>query len=192
MQHTASESSDALIEETVYSADEPSLDELKATIRTLQTENSRYKQAVQTANQEISFSQNRLHELEKQLANCKQEIADLGSLLFKDAGPSVTLGINFPYRTASQIVIYGGSGQWLTDMKAKLPDITFHDHFSKGQVNQLRRASMVWLQTNGLSYGEYKTIVQELGKYSLAVRYFSGTDVSACAAQLVQADIASC
>lgn len=188
IQHTASESS----EETIFNTDGQSVEELKATIRALQAENSRYKQAAQTANLELSAARNRLNELEKQAASCKQEISDLGSLLFEDFGTPMKLGVNFPYRTASHIVIYGGSGQWLTEMKAKLPDITFHDRFSKGQADQLRRASMVWLQTSGMSLSEYKTILQELRKHALPVRYFSGTDVTACAAQLVQADIASC
>ena len=188
MQHTASEPS----EESTTNTDGQSAEELKAMIRSLQAENSRYKQAAQTANLELSAARNRLNEMETQAASCKQEIADLGSLLFEDFGTPMKLGVNFPYRTASHIVIYGGSGQWLTEMKAKLPDITFHDRFSKGQADQLRRASMVWLQTSGMSHREYKTILQELRKHALPVRYFSGTDVSACAAQLVQADIASC
>ena len=130
--------------------------------------------------------------LEKQLAGQGQEISDLRQLLFGSKGSTAPLGIHFPYRTGSHIIVFGGAEPWLNQMKEKLPDITFLEGVRKDLLSQLRKADMIWLQTDGMSRDVYQSIIREVSKHNLSLRYFSNAVVADCADQLINADIASC
>ena len=174
------------------SIEDESVESLKDTISSLRSEINRYKQAVQDASQIIKTNKDRLSEMEKQVSFNKQELADLSSLVFGIQDTDRYLGINFPYRTASRIISFGGDPDWLNQMKAKLPDVLFSDRISRGTTDIYKKADVVWIQTAGISYIDYQNIVREMRRFNIPVRYFSSTNVSNCAAQLVKADIASC
>ncbi|MGN1154860.1 MAG: hypothetical protein ACI4TK_01645 [Agathobacter sp.] len=169
-----------------------SIESLKEMISSLRAEIRYYKQTVQSVNQELMTEKNRIRKMEKQAAVNKQELEDMGSLIFGIQDTGFSLGISFPYRTASHIIVFGGELSWRNEIKAKLPDILFFDRITKSNCDALRKADMVWIQITGTSYSEYLNIVLEIRKYGIPVRYFSCPSSSACATQLVKADIASC
>lgn len=171
---------------------EESVESLKDTISSLRSEINRYKQAVQDANQIIKINKDRITEMETQVSVSKQELSDLSSLIFGVQDTDRSLGINFPYRTASRIICFGGDPDWLKEMKAKLPDVLFSARISRGTADIYKKTDVVWIQTAGISYSDYQNIVHEMRRFHIPVRYFSSTNVSNCAAQLVKADIASC
>ena len=49
----------------------------------------------------------------------------------------------------------------------------------------IRRADVVWIQTNAISHGYYYKIIDEVRKYDVRVRYFSYASAQKCAEQIV-------
>ena len=172
--------------------EDESVESLKDTISSLRSEITRYKQAVQDANQVIKTNKDRISAMEKQASGNRQELTDLSSLVFGVQDTDHTLGINFPYRTASRVISFGGDTDWQNEMKAKLPDVLFSDRLLKGTTDIYKKEDVVWIQTAGISYSEYQIIVREMRRFNIPVRYYLSTNVSNCASQLVKADIASC
>ena len=53
----------------------------------------------------------------------------------------------------------------------------------------IRRADVIWIQTNALSHAYFYKIIDEARKHHVPVRYFSYASAGKCAEQLVRADM---
>lgn len=168
------------------------LNELQEQVIALKAELSHCRQMLQDANAEVSAVKKRHSEIQKQSANRELELLDMARIVFGSGESKFSLGVKFPYRTASHIIVFGANSNWICEMNDKLPDVIFFDRFIKGSSETLRNADVAWIQTNEMSFDEYQRIIAELKKHHVPVRYFTDKQVSVCAAQLVNADIASC
>lgn len=169
-----------------------SVEELQEQVTLLKEELSQYKQALQNASAEIKAEKDRNAQLQNRLTHRDLELQDLRNILFGIEDASFSLGIKFPYRTASQIVVFSGDPSWVGKMKAQLPDVLFFLQVSKGNPNALRTADTIWIQPRDLPYREYQRIIAQAETFDTPIRIFPSTDVSACAALLARADISSC
>jgi len=128
--------------------------------------------------------------LQQEEANTAQELTDLRDLVFHqqenmylDNEPDDQ--ISFPYHTQNRIVVFGGHETWSREMRPKLPDVRFVDRTMVPNADMIRRADVVWIQTNAISHGYYYKIIDEVRKYDVRVRYFSYASAQKCAEQIV-------
>lgn len=166
----------------------------QAQIRSLQEEVKRLKQVAYEAGREAQDQKARYDALAQKAATDAQELHDLRELIFNqqaneygDEKPAQT--IQFPYRTSSKIVVFGGHDSWTKEIKPKLPDVRFIHREMVPNTDMIRRADVVWIQTNALSHSFYYKIIDEARKHGIPVRYFAYASAVKCAEQLVNEDI---
>lgn len=80
---------------------------------------------------------------------------------------------------------FGGHDSWLREIKFKLPDVRFmSDDISSPEI--IKRADVVWIQTNCIGHKSYNIIIDLARKYSRKVRYFAYASATKCAEQVVE------
>lgn len=161
-------------------------------VQTLQAELIRCREALQNAVTELNVEQKRHSELLERVSRRDQEIQDLCHAVFHTSDRNSTLGVKFPYRTASQIVVFGTDKLWLKQMEAMLPDIVFLERWSRDAVDLIRKADVVWIQPEHMSHGDFRSIMTEVRKFDGTLRLFPNSTISECATMLAKADIATC
>lgn len=167
-----------------------SAEDLKKQLAELRTENKRLKREAYDANRALKDEKKRYESLEQRLDNDAQELADLRELAFhyqeglrEDEEGSEN--ISFPYSTTRRIVVFGGHDSWSREIKHKLPDVRFIDREMVPNAELIRRADVVWIQTNSICHTFFYKIIDEVRKYDIPVRYFSFASATKCAEQLV-------
>ena len=63
--------------------------------------------------------------------------------------------------------------------------VRFVDRTTVPNADMIRRADVLWIQTNAISHGYYYKIIDEVRKYDVRVRYFSYASAQKCAEQIV-------
>lgn len=174
--------------------DSATVEELKAKIATLQDELSHLKNLSYEAGRQVRDEKKRYEELERQTAHDRLELADLRELVFnqqenlyQDDTPAKD--ITYPYQTERRIVVFGGHDSWAREIKPKLPGVRFVDRDMLPNLEMIRRADVVWIQSNALSHAFYYRIIDEVRKYNIPLRYFSYASATKCAEQIVREDM---
>jgi len=172
-------------------------EELKARIAELKKQLEHAKKTAYDASREIREQKKQQEKLEKKLAMEQQELADLRELVFhqqeniyQDAAADEN--ITFPYKTTLRTVVFGGHDSWAREIKPKLPDVRFIDREMLPNSDMIRRADVVWIQTNALSHAFFYKIIDEVRKHNVPLRYFSYASATKCAEQLVKYDAENC
>ena len=120
----------------------------------------------------------------------RQELADLREVVFNQQNgaeeeKAEESKISFPYHTSRRLVAFGGHDSWLREIKFKLPDVRFmSDDISSPEI--IKRADVVWIQTNCIGHKSYNIIIDLARKYSRKVRYFAYASATKCAEQVVE------
>ena len=191
--HQSRREPDQAIQETVVN-EGTSSEELTSQITALQNENSQLKSRLYEAEKQFRDSKKLQNSMEQQAELDRQELADLRELVFHqqenlylDETPSPD--ITFPYNTKRRIVVFGGHETWAKEMKPKLPNVRFIDREMVPNVDIIRRADTIWIQTNAIAHPFYYKITDEARKYGIPVRYFSFAGSVKCAEQIVKEDL---
>ena len=146
----------------------------------------------------ISFKSSFGHSPEEALAQEKtqakadrRELAALREMLFlrenaDSAGGAVSFSL--PCEVKRRLVVYGGHETWRKAMKGYLTgDIRYMD---KEQAiidrSVIRNADMVWIQSNALSHRQYYTVIDEVRKTGVPVKYFLYASARKCAEQVAE------
>jgi len=168
-------------------------------IEKLKKELAQLKEQAKKANYSLSRENRELKEkLEKAEAasvEMTQELADLREIVFNQQNESkqqsgaeeksAEMKITFPYHTTQRIVAFGGHDSWLREIKFKVPDVRFMgEDISSPEV--IRRADVVWIQTNCIGHKTYYNIIDLARKYGRKVRYFKYASATKCAEQVVE------
>lgn len=106
--------------------------------------------------------------------------------MYQDETPAKD--ITFPYKTERHIVVFGGHDSWVREIKLKLPHVRFIDREMLPNTEIIRRADVVWIQSNALYHAFYYRIIDEVRKYNIPLRYFFYASATKCAAQIVRED----
>lgn len=115
-----------------------------------------------------------------------QELLELRDLIYKFQNSSVeseepeTL-VSFPYRTKQRVVVFGGHATWLKVIVKLLPNVKFIDPYADPDVNTIRNADVVWLQTNAMSHNKYNKIMEIVRLKKIPVKYFAYASAEKCA-----------
>ena len=159
----------------------------------LKKELAQLKEQAKKANYTLSRENRELKEkLEKSEAaagEMTQELADLREIVFNQQSgaeeKTVEVKITFPYHTTRRILAFGGHDSWLREIKFKVPDVRFMgEDISSPEI--IRRADVVWIQTNCIGHKSYYNIIDLARKYDRKVRYFKYASASKCAEQIVE------
>ena len=169
-------------------------DDLEAENEKLKAELTKMRKQAKEANYNLS-RQNRelkdqLEKASETMGEMRQELADLRDVVFNQQNmveeeKAEESKITFPYHTTRRIVAFGGHDSWLREIKFKLPDVRFmSDDISSPEI--IKRADVVWIQTNCIGHKSYYTIIDLARKYGRKVRYFAYASATKCAEQVVE------
>ena len=85
--------------------------------------------------------------------------------------------ISFPYQTIKRTVIFGGHHTFLKEIRK-----------NAFNVDIIRNADVVWVQTNCISHTQYARILKTVRSYGTQLCYFSCASARKCAVQIVEED----
>jgi hypothetical protein len=137
------------------------VDELKAQVIALKEELSQYRQALQDAANKNNAGTNQKAQLQRQLSHRDYLIHDLSNVVFNSKLPINPNAGHFPYRIASNYVVFSTDESWLNNMHAKLPDILFFSKLTKANCKTIRTADTIWIQPKDMTFDEYRYILAE-------------------------------
>ena len=161
--------------------------------RLLQQEIKRLKKALYEAGRTVSDEKKRIEQERLAAEQEHKELADLRELVFNQQenlyeDEAVSESIRFPCETKHRIVVFGGHESWAREIKPKLPDVRFVDREALPNAEMIRKADVVWIQTNALAHKHFYKIIDEVRKYHIPLRYFTYASAAKCAEQLVLED----
>lgn len=160
----------------------------------LKSELAKLRKQAKEANYNLSRENRELKDqLEKAsetVGEMRQELADLRDVVFnqqnvEEEEKTTQTKVTFPYHTNRRIVAFGGHDSWLREIKFKLPDVRFmSDYISSPEI--IKRADVVWIQTNCIGHKSYYNIIDLARKYGCKVRYFAYASATKCAEQVIE------
>ncbi len=147
------------------------------------------KKANYTLSRENRELKEKLEKSEAAVGEMTQELADLREIVFNQQSgteeKAAEVKITFPHHTTRRILAFGGHDSWLREIKFKVPDVRFMgEDISSPEI--IRRADVVWIQTNCIGHKSYYNIIDLARKYDRKVRYFKYASASKCAEQIVE------
>ena len=161
-------------------------EKLKAELANLRKQAKEANYNLSRENRELK---DQLEKMEAGAGELRQELADLREVVFNQQNgaeeeKAEESKISFPYHTSRRLVAFGGHDSWLREIKFKLPDVRFmSDDISSPEI--IKRADVVWIQTNCIGHKSYNIIIDLARKYSRKVRYFAYASATKCAEQVV-------
>ena len=174
--------------------DEAVTEDLASENEKLKAELAKLRKQAKEANYNLSREnrelKDQLEKMEAGAGELRQELADLREVVFhQQSGAEEEKAeeskISFPYHTSRRLVAFGGHDSWLREIKFKLPDVRFmSDDISSPEI--IKRADVVWIQTNCIGHKSYNIIIDLARKYSRKVRYFAYASATKCAEQVVE------
>ena len=162
-------------------------EKLKAELANLRKQAKEANYNLSRENRELK---DQLEKMEAGAGELRQELADLREVVFNQQNgaeeeKAEESKISFPYHTSRRLVAFGGHDSWLREIKFKLPDVRFmSDDISSPEI--IKRADVVWIQTNCIGHKSYNIIIDLARKYSRKVRYFAYASATKCAEQVVE------
>ena len=185
---------DEYMEEDVIAEQGALIAELQEQIALLKKENSRLKSDILDAERKAQNADKKYEELEQQTRHDRQELADLRELVFNQQNDLFEdkTSVNefaFPYQTKQRIVVFGGHDSWVKEIKLKLPNVRFVGRTTTTNVDMIRKADVVWIQSNAIPHGLFYKIINEVRKVDVPLRYFSFASATKCAKQIVKDDV---
>ncbi len=133
-----------------------------------------------------------LQEEEKRALQDRMELSGLRDTLFhmkQDQDPEEWIPekeIQFPWQVRRRVLIFGGHDTWSKAIRPLLPGARFFDRESLPDLNAIKGADVVWIQSNALSHKFYYRIIDTARKEDIPVRYFGFASARKCAEQLVE------
>ena len=100
----------------------------------------------------------------------------------------VSQGIQFPYQARQRTVVFGGSDNWLKAIRPLLPGVNFIRRDISPSADLIRRADIVWIQTNYIAHSYYYKVAEIARNSDVPIRYFTCTNAARCAERLAAAD----
>ena len=155
------------------------------------------RKALHEAEQGMRQLQERLQSVEADALRDRAELSQLRETLFelraREGQPEneAEAEIEFPYQTKRRIVAFGGHDTWRKAIRPMLPDVRFFDREMLPDINSIKSADVVWIQTNAISHKFYYRIIDTARKEGIPVRYFGFASARKCAEQLAVDEMAA-
>lgn len=173
-----------------------SYDELAEKLKQAQVENKKLRTSLHESEKTSRETRKELAYVKSSAEMDHRELADLRELIFNqeneeecEADVSVVDESVFPYDVQKETVIFGGHETWLKAIRPMLSgNIRFMDKDINFNVNVIRNAEIVWIQSNAMSHSQYYRIVDVARQYKKPVRYFTYASAAKSALQVLKAD----
>lgn len=142
--------------------------------------------------------QEQLLEEERQSARERMELNQLRDVLYRiksgeEQGERQTEAvIELPWQVTRRVLVFGGHDTWLKAIRPMLPGARFFEKESLPDLNALKNADVVWIQSNAISHKFFCRVIHAARKANIPVRYFGFASARKCAEQLVLDEIAEC
>lgn len=155
------------------------------------------QKALHDAEQDKRQLQEQIQGMETATLRDRAELSQLRETLFalrsKEDHPegAAEAEIEFPWRTRRRIIAFGGHDTWLKAIRPMLPDVRFVDREMLPDINIIKAADAVWIQSNALSHKFYYRVIDTARKEDIPVRYFGFASAKKCAEQLVVDEMAA-
>ena len=167
------------------------LEFLKSDNRRLREKNSTLLQSLKELRQIRQLQQARAERLSDALELQRKELADLREKVFLLENHDLKeepedQSIKYPYHTTGRILSFGGHPSWIKEMKKRLPEVVFIAPDTLPNVDLIRGADTVWIQTNCISHSDYFKIMDTVKDSGIQIRYFVWAGANKCAEQLVK------
>lgn len=167
---------------------------LQNEVAQLKTEIKRMKRGLYEAEKASREAQTEIAALQQKSKEEKQELADLREIVFRqeneiEEATETESDISLPYEVQARTVVFGGHDTWAKAIKPMLTGkIRFVDRAMQPNADLIRRASVVWLQSNSMSHHTYYAIMNIVRANNIPLRYFTFASAEKCALQLAEAD----
>ena len=141
--------------------------------------------------------QEQLRTVEEDALRDRAELSQLRETLFelrsREGMPEekAEAEITFPWQGEHRIVVFGGHDTWRKAIRPMLPDVRFFDREMLPDINVVKSADVVWIQTNAISHKFYYRIIDTARKENIPVRYFGSASARKRAEQLVTNELAA-
>ena len=155
------------------------------------------RKALHEAEQGMRQLQERIQALEVDALRDRAELSQLRETLFalssKENQPEELpeTEIEFPCQTKRRIVAFGGHDTWRKAIHPMLPGVRFFDREMLPDVNAIRGADVIWIQSNAISHKFYYRVIDTARKENIPVRYFGFASARKCAEQLALDEMAA-
>ncbi|MGN1136328.1 MAG: hypothetical protein ACI4SF_08930, partial [Oscillospiraceae bacterium] len=172
-----------------------SVDTLKSIISEKSDEIVRLKAALHKAENELK---NEKKKSEKTLSDSemeRRELSELRELIYnlqnntEEETQSGSEEIELPYTAQSNIVIFGGHASWLRAFRPLIKNVRIIDPYTNPDINLIRNADVVWMQTNAMPHSFYNKIMDIVRLRKIPVKYFAYASAEKCARQLAADDM---
>jgi len=169
-------------------------EDLKKVVSEKNKEIEDLKKEVYFAVKKVAELENKIYGMKEQAESDNQELLELRELIYKiqnSSGEEESVqesSISFPYRTRARVVVYGGHATWLKVIVKLLPNVKFIDPYADPDVNTIRNADVVWMQTNAMQHNKYNKIMEIVRIKKIPVKYFAYASAEKCAVQVVEYD----
>jgi len=144
---------------------------LQETIDGLRTENEHLKKMLEEANREVQGL--------RQIVLCRIHGEEPGETEEK---------IKLPYSVRQRVVIFGGHDSWSKAIRPMLKNVRFVDKEAIPNAEMIKKADVIWLQTNAMPHKHYHMIMDVARAYGKEVRYFTSASAEKCARDVAQND----
>lgn len=173
--------------------DQMTLQEMAERVRELEKQLSQAKDALHTTEKAVKTGQAELARAKAEASSERQELIDLRELVFyqtsgQEPEPEAAQGIQFPYQVRQRTVVFGGSDNWLKAIRPLLPGVNFVRRDTSPNADMIRRADVVWVQTNYIAHSYYYKVAEIARNSDVPIRYFTCTNAVRCAERLAAAD----
>ena len=174
-------------------ADQIPYEELCRRLQQAREENKHLRSALHDAERTTRDVKSELLAMRDTFQRENRELADLRDLIFnageeEEEEPSLVRSV-FPYRVQHNTVVFGGHDSWYKAIREMLTgDIRFIAKDLVFDMNIIRNAEVIWIQTNALSHSQFYRIADAARQYHIPIRYFSWASAEKDAMQVIEAD----
>lgn len=163
---------------------------LSKDLQQLREKNDRLIDALRESLLQSRTEHKRSEALAEALERQNKELYDLREKVFlltqqEEPTDVVDEEICYPVNLQSKIISFGGHASWINEMKKKLPDVVFISPNTLPNVDLIRGADEIWIQTNCIAHSDYYKIMDVLKRTQKRVRYFVHAGANKCAEQIV-------
>jgi hypothetical protein len=173
----------------------PTYEELAEKLRVEQENSKKLRSSLHEAEKNSREARKELAAIRENAALEHRELADLREVVFNKENAETgeveeSFDENvFPYEVVKETVVFGGHETWLKAIKPMLTgNIRFLDKDLNFDVNVIRNADIVWIQTNAISHTQYYRITDAARQYKKPIRYFVHASASKGALQIMNTD----
>lgn len=189
----------AAVKDTENKCDNENIISLKNSTTELTKQISELKSAVHDAEKKCRLAEEKVRQMEAETAFEHEELMQLRELVYnlqnssdiETETVSESVDIKLPYTPKQKIVIFGGHDTWLKVIRPLLPKVRFIEPNENPDVNMIRNADVVWMQSNAMPHCFYNKIMDIARQRKIPVKYFASASAEKCAYQLAEDDMKS-